>query len=194
MTSMFTSAALVGLCACSFLHKTKGGLDGAPGAPAVTADDKDSPAVKNKLADLAELETLLGTTRWSDYAVKSSRLRSYFVFENGLAKESKREAIIKRLETLDATAYKAFPRLHALVGTGARIVEKDVNGKALEPLVGVLDACDGARDLRTRGALDEKVADKPTVSMAATMDTTRARISQAPGNHQHRPHSSASAR
>lgn len=160
MTNAITSVALVGLCACSFIQKTKStvGKDSVPDAPAVTADDKDSPAVKNKLNDLAELETLLGNKQWTDYAVKSSRLRSYFVFENGLAKESKRDAIIKRLGALDVTAYRTFPRLQALVGNGERVLEKEVNSKALEPLVGVIDACDGAHDIRNRGALDEKLA------------------------------------
>jgi hypothetical protein len=162
---MLMSAALVGLCACSLISKksplgsdtTTPTSTSVAGAPAVSADEKDSPVVKNKLRELAEIETLLGKKQWTDYALKSSRLRSYFLFENGLAKESKREAIIKRLDALDAAAYETFPRLHALVGSGVRVVGDDAVGNALEPLVGVLDACDAAHDVRNRGALDEKV-------------------------------------
>lgn len=156
MKRLITSMAFVALGACSLIAKKSPISGSGTGATPVTADEKDSPAVKNKLAELAELETRLEKKQWTDYARGSSRLRSYFLFENGLSGESKRDAIIKRLDALDAAAYATFPRLQALVGGSTRSV--DVAANALEPLVGVLDACHGANDIRNRGALDEKVA------------------------------------
>lgn len=160
---LFMTAALAGLCACSFISKKNplGGGDassasaGMPGTP-LQADAKDSSAVKNKLDELAQLEALLGKQQWTDYAVRSSRLRSYFLFENGLAGESKRDKIIKRLDAVDAAAYKTFPRLQSLVSSSVRVVD-GVNATAIETLVGVLDACDGATDIRSRDSLTEKV-------------------------------------
>ena len=157
---LFMSAALVGLCACSFIAKKNplgSGDASSSGDTPITADEKDSPAVKNKLDDLAQIETLLGSKDWTAYARQSTRLRSYFLFENGLSGESKRAAIIKRLDAVDAAAYKTFPRLHAVVGSGVRIVDDGVNPNALDPLVTLLDVCDGAGDIRSREALDEKV-------------------------------------
>jgi hypothetical protein len=156
-THLFMSAALVGLCACSLIAKGKTKVAGdSSGAPTVTADANDPPRVKNALAKLEEIEKLLATKKWSDYARESARFHSYFMFEQGLEGERKRGAIIKRLDALDASAFKAFSRLHALVGAGTRVV--DVEKDALEPIVAVLDECDGSKDIRSKGALDEKLA------------------------------------
>lgn len=151
---ILVSAALVGLCACSLIKKNPlGGGD----ASSITADANDSPAVKNKLDELAKLETQLAEKQWTDYARGSSRLHAYFLFENGLAGESKRERIMKRLDELDTTAYQEFPRLKALVADSARLVD-GVAAAAMEPLVAMLDACDGTDDIRSRDALAEKGA------------------------------------
>jgi hypothetical protein len=151
---ILTTVALAGLCACSLIAKGKGAS--SSGSSPIAADPDDPPAVKNKLAELEDIEKLLAESRWSDYAVKSKRLHSYFLFEKGLDGQPKREAIMQRLDALDAKAFATFPRLQALVGEGPRVLEVDTD--VLEPLVDVLNACDGSQDIRSKGALDEKLA------------------------------------
>ena len=155
-TRILMSAALIGLCACSLIAKGKGTGGSSPSGSTITADPKDSPAVKNKLKELEDLEKLHVAQRWTDYALGSKRLHSYFLFENGLEGQPKREPIMKRLASLDATAFATFPRLQPILGEGKRVLEVDAD--VLEPLVGVLNACDGAKDIRGKGALDETVS------------------------------------
>lgn len=138
------------LAGCSLLPST------STKPTSLAADPKDPPAVKNKLEELEDLEKLLAEMRWNDYALKSKRLHSYFLFENGLAGQPKREPIMKRLAALDAQAVATFPRLTPLVGKDPRVLEVDAD--VLEPLVGVLDACDGAKDIRNKEALAETLA------------------------------------
>ena len=70
MKALLVGVALASLGACSLLKKTPlGGGD----ASSITADADDSPAVKNKLDELAKLETQLAEKQWADYARGSSR-------------------------------------------------------------------------------------------------------------------------
>jgi hypothetical protein len=159
---LFLSAALIGLSACSLVAKIRGktGPDApsASGMSPVTADAKDSPAVKNKLSELGALEKLFAEKRWKDYAHESTQLHSYFMFQKGLEGEPKREKIMQRLGALDASAYQMFPRLQVLLGSGARVVEGGIDKQALEPLVMVLDACDETKDIRSKDALAKTLA------------------------------------
>jgi hypothetical protein len=157
------SAALIGLSACSLVAKVRGTSgNGAPsaspaaaaaGASPVAADPKDSAAVKNKLQDLEYLEKQLAQKRWSEYALESMKLQSYFMNGKGLEGEPKRERIVQRLAALDVKAYETFPRLHALVGDGTRVPEGGIDEDALEPLVVVLDTCSDTKDIRSKDAL-----------------------------------------
>lgn len=160
MTSyrLFVTAALLSLGACSLIPKGTLGLgDVSPsGASPLTADAKDSPAVKNKLSELSELEKLFAQKRWGDYARQSTRLHSYFMFEKGLAGEAKREKIIARLGGLDASAFKTFPRLQALIGPGTRVVE-GIDENALKLVVAVLDTCEDSRDIRSKETLNQNL-------------------------------------
>src|SRR5687767_882025 len=120
---ILTTVALAGLCACSLIAKGKGAS--SSGSSPIAADPDDPPAVKNKLQELEDIEKLLAEARWSDYAVKSKRLHSYFLFDKGLDGQPKRKTIMQRLDALDAKAVATFPRLQALVGEGPRVLEID---------------------------------------------------------------------
>lgn len=158
---LLLSVALVGLSACSLVAKIKGKSAGdvasASGASPITADAKDSPAVKNALKDLADLEAVFKEKNWNEYALQSRRLHSYFLFDDGLHGEAKRKKIMKRLGRLDADAFGMFPRLKELVGRGKRVLEADIEKSAIEPLVAVLDACSDSDDIRSKEALDTTV-------------------------------------
>jgi hypothetical protein len=159
---VFLSAALIGLSACSLVAKVRGksgdaDMASASGSSPLMADPKDSPRVKNKLDDLAELEKMFREQRWSDYATQSTRLHTYFEFENGLEGEPKRDKMMRRLGVLDANAFKTFPRLQPLLASSTRVVEGANDKQTLAPLVVVLDACDDTKDIRSKTALAEKI-------------------------------------
>jgi hypothetical protein len=168
------TAAVLALGACGVVAKGKGALGGdrpdiesaagdSPVAdvPQLGKDEDDPPHVVAALNRLDEMEKQIAERKWASYARESSSFQSLFLFNNGFEGEKKRKKMKKRLDALDAAAFKAFGgRLHKLVGDGSRITE-GVDPDGIEAVEVAVDACQSAAGTSTTGSGDaqDKLAD-----------------------------------
>src|SRR6266545_7722464 len=73
-----------------------------------TVDKDDPPHVARAIERLDKMQQLIGARKFAEYARESRDFNGIFMFHDGWSGEAKRDVMRKRLDELDAAAFKAF--------------------------------------------------------------------------------------